>query len=58
MNQTRPGYAAWRAMHDEWYARSSEGLRIVTARDGHAMQDDDPEMVIGAIRFVAERGKR
>lgn len=54
VNQRPAGFAEWRAMHDEWYARTSNGLRVVTDKDGHSMQDDDPDLVIGAVRFVVE----
>ena len=55
VNQRPAGFAAWRAMHDEWYAHTTNGLRIVTDKDGHSMQDDDPALVAGAIRFVVDR---
>jgi pimeloyl-ACP methyl ester carboxylesterase len=55
VNQTARGYDAWRAMHDEWFHRSTNGLRIVTARSGHHIQDDEPQLVIDAIRFVLDR---
>lgn len=57
VNQTARGYAAWRAMHDEWFLRSSNGLHITTTRSGHHIQDDEPQLVIDAIRFVLERVK-
>ena len=55
VNQTVRGYEAWRAMHDEWFRRSTNGIHIVTARSGHHIQDDEPQLVIEAIRFVLER---
>jgi pimeloyl-ACP methyl ester carboxylesterase len=55
VNQTAQGYEAWRAMHDEWFRRSGNGLHIVTARSGHHIQDDEPQLVIEAIRFVLDR---
>jgi len=55
VNQTPRGYETWRAMHDEWFRRSSNGLHIVTARSGHHIQDDEPQLVIEAIRFVLDR---
>jgi len=57
VNQTPQGYEAWRTMHDEWFRRSSNGLHIVTARSGHHIQDDEPQLVIEAIRFVLDRVK-
>ena len=55
VNQTMRGYEAWRAMHEEWFRQSSNGLHIVTARSGHHIQDDEPQLVIEAIRFVLDR---
>jgi pimeloyl-ACP methyl ester carboxylesterase len=55
VNQTAQGHEAWRAMHEEWFRRSHNGLHIVTTRSGHAIQDDEPQLVIGAIRFIVDR---
>jgi len=44
-------------MHDEWFRRSHNGLHIVTTRSGHAIQEDEPQLVIEAIRFVVARVK-
>ena len=55
VNQTARGYDAWRAMHDEWFHRSTNGLHLVTTRSGHHIQDDEPQLVIEAIRFVLDR---
>ncbi len=55
VNGTARGHEAWRAMHDEWFARSRNAIHIVTTRSGHAIQDDEPQLVIDAIRFVLDR---
>lgn len=55
VNQTAAGHDAWRAMHEEWFRRSRNGLHIVTSRSGHHIQDDEPQLVIEAIRFVLDR---
>ncbi|MDX6528916.1 MAG: hypothetical protein QOH41_1206 [Blastocatellia bacterium] len=54
VNQTAQGHDVWRAMHEEWFRRSRNGLHIVTARSGHHIQDDEPQLVIEAIRFVLD----
>lgn len=54
VNQTAQGHEAWRAMHEEWFRRSRNGLHIVTTRSGHHIQDDEPQLVIEAIRFVLD----
>lgn len=55
VNGTARGHDAWRAMHDEWFRRSRNAEHIVTTRSGHAIQDDEPQLVIDAIRFVVEK---
>lgn len=55
VNGTARGHEAWRAMHDEWFARSRNAIHIVTTRSGHAIQDDEPQLVIEAVRFVVNR---
>lgn len=55
VNQTVRGHEAWRAMHEEWAQRSTYAEHIVTAKSGHAIQEDQPELVIEAIRFVLDR---
>ena len=55
VNGTPRGHQAWRAMHDEWFQRSSNGIHIETNRSGHHIQDEEPELVVDAIRFVLGR---
>ena len=52
VNQTERGHEAWRAMHEEWAQRSRYAEHVVTVQAGHAIQDDHPQLVIDAIRFV------
>ncbi len=55
VNQTVRGHDLWRAMHEEWAERSRYAEHIATVRSGHAIQEDQPELVIDAIRFVLDR---
>jgi len=55
VNGTARGHEIWRALHDEWFRRSRNGIHIVTDRSGHGIQDDEPELVTLAIRFVLDR---
>lgn len=55
VNGTARGHAVWRALHDEWFQRSRNGIHIETARSGHGIQDDEPDLVAMAIRFVLDR---
>ena len=55
VNGTARGHEVWRSLHDEWFRRSRNGIHIETDRSGHAIQDDEPELVTMAIRFVLDR---
>jgi pimeloyl-ACP methyl ester carboxylesterase len=55
VNGTARGHEVWRALHDEWFRRSRNGIHIETTRSGHGIQDDEPELVSMAIRFVLDR---
>ncbi len=55
VNATPRGHEAWRAMHDEWFQRSRDGLHLETSRSGHHIQDEEPELVVEAVRFVLDR---
>jgi pimeloyl-ACP methyl ester carboxylesterase len=55
VNGTPRGHAVWRELHEEWFRRSRNGIHIETSHSGHALQNDEPQLVIEAIRFVLER---
>ena len=55
VNGTARGHEVWRALHDEWFRRSHDGIHIETSRSGHGIQDDEPALVEMAIRFVLDR---
>jgi pimeloyl-ACP methyl ester carboxylesterase len=55
VNGTARGHEAWREMHDEWFRRSTNAIHIVTTKSGHAIQDQEPDLVVQAIRFVVDR---
>lgn len=55
VNGTARGHEVWRALHDEWFRRSRDGMHIETTRSGHGIQDDEPALVAMAIRFVLDR---
>ena len=58
VNGTPRGHEVWRAMHDEWIQRSTNGLHLQTSRSGHHVQDDEPQLVVDAIKFVRDRVSR
>lgn len=55
VNGTARGHEVWRSLHDEWFRRSRNAIHIVTTRSGHGIQDDEPWLVLQAIRFVFDR---
>lgn len=55
INGTARGHEVWRALHDEWFRRSRNGIHIETSRSGHGIQDDEPALVEMAIHFVLDR---
>jgi pimeloyl-ACP methyl ester carboxylesterase len=55
VNGTPRGHEVWRALHDEWFQRARDGEHLETSGSGHHIQDEEPELVIGAVRFVLER---
>lgn len=55
VNGTARGHEVWRALHDEWFRRSRNGIHIETTRSGHGIQDDEPALVAMAIRFALDR---
>ena len=55
VNGTARGHEVWRALHDEWFRRSRNGIHIQTTRSGHGIQDDEPALVLQAIHFVLDR---
>lgn len=55
VNGTARGHEVWRALHDEWFQRSRNGIHIETTRSGHDIQSSEPGLVISAIRFVLDR---
>lgn len=46
--------AVWRALHDEWFARSTRGMRLVSGRTTHDVITDQPSLIITAVKFVLD----
>jgi pimeloyl-ACP methyl ester carboxylesterase len=55
VNGTARGHVVWRALHEEWFRQSRNGIHIETTRSGHDIQVDEPGLVEMAIRFVMDR---
>jgi pimeloyl-ACP methyl ester carboxylesterase len=48
------GMRMWRRMHAEFFVQTSRGAHIVTTESGHAIHEDEPGLVVEAIRRVVE----
>jgi pimeloyl-ACP methyl ester carboxylesterase len=46
--------AVWRQLHDEWFARSTDGLRLVSSGTAHYVMNDQPSLITTAVRFVVD----
>jgi len=44
--------AAWRKLNSEIFQSTTYGMHIVTAKSGHGIAHDEPELVLNAIRWV------
>jgi pimeloyl-ACP methyl ester carboxylesterase len=49
--------AIWRQLHDEWTARSTSSLHIVSARTGHYVMYDQPQLIVDAVSFVLSQAR-
>jgi pimeloyl-ACP methyl ester carboxylesterase len=47
----------WRKLQDEVFQSTTHGMHIVTDRSGHAIANDEPELVWQAIRWVLETAR-
>ena len=55
INQTVAGHQVWRALHDEWFQRSTNAIHLVTTQSSHAVEDEQPGLIVQAVRFVLDR---
>jgi len=52
VNQTSEGLAAWRTMHDGWFARSRNAIHLVTTEVSHDIEGEQPDLIVEAVRLV------
>jgi pimeloyl-ACP methyl ester carboxylesterase len=57
-NASRADYDAWLDMQRELATRSPRGEHIVAAHSGHYIQNDEPALVVDAVRRVVTAAKR
>lgn len=47
----------WRALHGELFTQSRSAIHLVSDRTGHYVMNDEPQLVVQAVRFVLERAR-
>ncbi len=47
----------WRDLHEELFQSTTYGMHIVTAKSGHGIQKDEPNLVVNAIRWVVDAAR-
>jgi pimeloyl-ACP methyl ester carboxylesterase len=51
-----PGvWPIWRQLHSEWAERSTASLHIVSAKSGHYVMNDQPSLIMDAVKFVLDQ---
>jgi pimeloyl-ACP methyl ester carboxylesterase len=45
----------WRHLHSEWSERSTASLHIVSARTEHYVMNDQPSLIVDAVKFVLDQ---
>ncbi len=51
-----PGvWPIWRQLHSEWAERSTASLHIVSAKTGHYVMNDQPSLIMDAVKFVLDQ---
>ena len=48
---------AWRKLNSELFQSTTYGMHIVTAKSGHGIDHDEPELVLNAIRWVLDAAR-
>lgn len=46
--------AVWLDLQRDWVTRSPKGRQVIAANSGHYIHNEEPELVIGAVRSVIE----
>lgn len=50
--------AIWLDLQRDWTTRSPKGTQIVAANSGHYIHNDEPALVIDAVKSVVEHATR
>jgi len=51
---SKEGRRVWRELHTSLIAAMDRGVQIVTARSGHNIQRDEPQLVVDSIRLLLD----
>lgn len=53
-NQAPGATKVWRDLQSEIFQSTTHGMHIVTSRSGHLIHQDEPDLVVNAIRWVVD----
>jgi pimeloyl-ACP methyl ester carboxylesterase len=48
------GVEVWRSLHNEFFSQFTSGAHVVTAKSGHNIHREEPELVVNAINQVVQ----
>ena len=48
-------WPVWRQLHSEWADRSTASLHVVSARTEHYVMNDQPSLIVDAVKFVLDQ---
>ena len=48
-------WPVWRQLHSEWTERSTASLHIVSVKTGHYVMNDQPTLIVDALKFVLDQ---
>jgi pimeloyl-ACP methyl ester carboxylesterase len=52
------GVEVWRRLHSEFFSHFTSGAHVVTARSGHNLHREEPELVVNAINQVVQAANK
>ena len=48
----------WTDMHREWVSKLPQGRHVLAEKSGHAIQIDEPDLVVGLIQEIVEQARK
>ena len=53
VGDTEPGMRIWREQHLDWVRAATRAIHLISDRTGHDVTREEPELIVDAIRWVA-----